>query len=187
MKWRKAHKDNALEVYKAIKSGKREFGNRLSFLLPQIQEEREDAGMSKFSLFMRENKTVRENEKYAPTKSLLDGSGKPLAWEFQHISSKENENIRESSTMEVQVKGKPNVFRPKLNSSQYLSRMIVASTVFPDLYDKELQDSYGVMTPEELVFAMVDDPGEYNSLCEWLQKFQGFTRTFEEKVDEAKN
>lgn len=94
-----------MAVYKAIKSGKREFGNRLSFLLPQIQEEREDAGMSKFSLFMRENKTVRENEKYAPTKSLLDGSGKPLAWEFQHISSKENENIRESSTMEVQVKG----------------------------------------------------------------------------------
>ena len=118
---------------------------------------------------------------------MTDDNGKPLEWEFKHISSKENEELRESCTIEVQIKGKPNLFRPKLNSSQYLSRMVVASTVYPDLYDKELQDSYGVMTPEELVFAMIDDPGEYNSLGEWLQRFQGFTKSLEEKVDEAKN
>ena len=110
--------------------------------------------MSRFSLFMKANKAKKENGKYAPTKSLTDDSGKPLEWEFKHISSKENEELRESCTIEVQIKGKPNLFRPKLNSSQYLSRMVVASTVYPDLYDKELQDSYGVMTPEELVFAM---------------------------------
>lgn len=143
--------------------------------------------MSKFSLFMKQNKAVKENGKYAPTKSLVDNNKKPLEWEFRHISSKENENLRDSSTIEVQVTGKPNLFRPKLKTSEYLSKMIVASTVYPDLYDKELQDSYGVMTPEDLVFAMVDDPGEYNDLCEWLQKFQGFTKPFEEKVDEAKN
>ena len=143
--------------------------------------------MSKFSLFMKANKTVKENGKYAPTKSLANTEGKPLEWEFKHISSKENEDLRDSCTFEVQVKGKPNLFRPKLDSSKYLSKMIVASTVFPDLYDKELQDSYGVMTPEDLVFAIVDDPGEYNSLGEWLQEFHGFTRTLDEKVDEAKN
>ena len=132
--------------------------------------------MSRFSLFMKANKAKKENGKYAPTKSLTDDSGKPLEWEFKHISSKENEELRESCTIEVQIKGKPN-----------LSRMVVASTVYPDLYDKELQDSYGVMTPEELVFAMIDDPGEYNSLGEWLQRFQGFTKSLEEKVDEAKN
>ena len=136
---------------------------------------------------MKANKAKKENGKYAPTKSLTDESGKPLEWEFKHISSKENEELRESCTIEVQIKGKPNLFRPKLNSSQYLSRMVVASTVYPDLYDKELQDSYGVLTPEELVFAMIDDPGEYNSLGEWLQRFQGFTKSLEEKVDEAKN
>ncbi len=143
--------------------------------------------MSKFSLFLKANKTIRENERYAPTKSMVDENGKPLEWEFQHISSKENEELRESCTIEVQVKGKPNLFRPKLNTSQYLAKMIVASTVYPDLYNKELQDSYGVMTPEDLVFQMVDDPGEYNQLGEWLQKFQGFTKSFEEKVNEGKN
>lgn len=142
--------------------------------------------MSKFSKFMKENKTVRKNEKYAPTKSLLDGD-KPLEWEFRHITSKENESLRDSCTAEVQITGKPNLFRPRLNTSQYIAKMIVESTVFPDLYDKELQDSYGVMTPEELLYAMVDDAGEYQDFTIWMQKFQGFSRTFDDKVDEAKN
>lgn len=117
--------------------------------------------MSKFSEFLKANKKVKENGKYAPTESLTDENGKPLEWEFRHITSKENENLRESNTMEVQITGKPNLFRPKLNSSDYMADMIVASTVYPDLYDKELQDSYGVMTPKDLVFAMIDDAGEY--------------------------
>lgn len=64
--------------------------------------------------------------------------------------------------------------------------MIAASVVAPDLYDKELQDSYGAMTPEELLLAMVDDPGEYNDLAAFVQKFQGFNVSFDEKVDDAK-
>lgn len=143
--------------------------------------------MSKFSRFMKANKVVRVNEKYAPTTTLKNENGKPLEWEFKHITSKENEDLRDSCTIEVQVKGKPNLYRPKLNTSAYLAKMIVAATVYPDLYDKELQDSYGVMTPEELLYAMVDDPGEYQDFSAWMQKFQGFTTSFDEKVDEAKN
>lgn len=143
--------------------------------------------MSKFSQFMKSNKAQKTNGFYAPTASLTDENGKPLEWEFRHIGSKENETLRESCTIEVQVTGKPNLFRPKLNTSQYLSKMIVATTVTPDLYDVELQDSYGVKTPEDLLFAMVDDAGEYQDFSVWMQKFQGFTKTFEEKVDEAKN
>lgn len=143
--------------------------------------------MSKFSRFMKSNKVAKENEKFAPTDSLKDENGKALKWEFKHIGSKENEALRDSCTIDVQVKGKPNLFRPKVNSAQYLSKLIVAATVSPDLYDKELQDSYGVMTPEELLYALVDDAGEYQEFSVWMQKFQGFTKSFDEKVDEAKN
>lgn len=143
--------------------------------------------MSKFSRFMKANKVAKVNERYAPTTSLQDENGKPLEWEFKHITSKENDALRDASTKEVQVTGKPNLFRPKLNSAQYMAKLIVASTVFPDLYDKELQDSYGVMTPEELVYELVDDAGEYQELTLWVQKFQGLTKTFDEKVEEAKN
>nr|DAQ34724.1 MAG TPA: tail assembly chaperone [Caudoviricetes sp.] len=143
--------------------------------------------MSKFSKFMKANKIAKENEKYAPTSSLQDENGKPLEWEFKQITSKENEVLRDSCTIEVQVKGKPNLYRPKVNTAEYLAKMIVASTVYPDLYDAELQDSYGVKTPEELLYAMVDNAGEYQDFTVWMQKFQGFTKSLEEKVDEAKN
>lgn len=143
--------------------------------------------MSKFSRFMKANKIAKPNEKYAPTTTLQDENGKPLEWEFKQITSKKNEALRDSCTIEVPVKGKPNLYRPKVKTAEYLAKMIVASTVYPDLYDKELQDSYGVMTPEELLYAMVDNAGEYQDFTVWMQKFQGFTKNLDDKVDEAKN
>lgn len=142
--------------------------------------------MSKFSRFMKANKIAKANEKYAPTTTLQDENGEPLKWEFKHISSRQNDDLREECTVEVQVTGKPNLFRPKVNTSKYMAKMIVAATVYPDLYDSELQDSYGVKTPEDLLYAMVDDAGEYQNFTVWMQKFQGFTKTLDEKVNDAK-
>ena len=143
--------------------------------------------MSNFTRFMKQNKKVRANEKYAPTKSLTDEKGDPLEFEFRHITSKENEDLRDSCTVDVPVKGKPNMFRPRFNPSSYMTKRVAASIVVPDLYNKELQDSYGVMSPEDLLLALVDDPGEYNALEEWVQKFQGFDKTLDDKVEEVKN
>lgn len=143
--------------------------------------------MSNLSRFLKKNKIAKQNGKYAPTKSLTNEDGTPLEWEFKHMTSKQNENLRDSFTVDIQVKGKPNVYRSKLNTVKYLAAMIAESTVFPDLYNKELQDSYGVKTPEDLIFAMVDDPGEYSDLCVWIQQFQGFDSDLDKKVEEAKN
>lgn len=143
--------------------------------------------MSNLSRFLKQNKTVKKNEKYAPTVSLLGEDGKPLEWEFKHITSKQNEELRENCTVDVQVTGKPNMFRQKLKTSRYLAEMIVASTVVPNLYNKELQESYDVKTPVDLLYAMVDNPGEFTELEAWIQKFNGFDQTIEDKVEEAKN
>lgn len=143
--------------------------------------------MSKFAKFMKANKTEKENGFYPATKSLCDENGNPLEWEFRHITSRKNEEIRESCTVEVPVTGKSNMYRQRLKSGLYIQKMIAASVVVPDLLDEELQNSYGVITPEDLLMAMVDDPGEYNELAAFVQKFQGFNVSFEEKVDEAKN
>ncbi len=143
--------------------------------------------MSKFTLFMKANKKERENGFYAPTSSLLDDKGNPVKWEFRHITSKENDEIRESCTVDIQVTGKPNLYRPKVDTTKYMARMIAKASVVPDLYDTELQDSYGVKTPEDLLYAMVDDAGEYQDFSIWMQNFQGFTKSMDEKVEEAKN
>ena len=143
--------------------------------------------MSKFSRFMKANKIAKPNEKYAPTATLQDENGEPLNWEFRPLTSKENEALRDSCTIEVQVKGKPNLYRPKVKTAEYLAKMIVASTVYPDLYDKELQDSYGVMTPEDLLYALVDNAGEYQDFTVWMQKYQGFSKSLDDKVEKKKN
>ena len=141
--------------------------------------------MSKFAQFMKANKIKKANGFYAATSSLCDENGQPLLWEFRHISSREVEEIREDSMGDLSLdKG---VAMPKMKMGKYVSRLIAAAVVFPDLQDTELQNSYGVITPEDLLLAMVDDPGEYNCLGAWVQKFLGLTATFEDKVGEAKN
>ena len=96
--------------------------------------------MSKFSAFMKANKIEKKNERYAATRSLVDENGKPLEWEFRHITSKENEELRDDCTIDVPITGKPNMFRQKVKSGLYIQKMIAASVVVPDLYDKELQE-----------------------------------------------
>ena len=143
--------------------------------------------MSSFSKFMKSNKIMKENTTFPATKSLVDEDGKPLPWVIKPLTTKEHENIRESCMIEVPVTGKPNMFRPRLDTSKYIAKMVASCVVEPNLYDKELQDSYGVMTPEDLLREMVDDPGEYNDLIEFIQNFNGFNTTLEDKVEEAKN
>ena len=143
--------------------------------------------MSNFSQFMKSNKKKKENTTFPATKSLLDADGNPLEWTIKPLSTKDNENIRDACMIDVPVKGKANLFRPKLDTSKYISKMLCACIVEPNLYDKELQDSYGVMTPEELLKEMVDDPGEYQAFVSFVQDYNGFNTTLEDKIDEAKN
>lgn len=142
--------------------------------------------MSDFKMFMKGNKKKKENKKYAATKSLVDENGKPLEWELKHITSKENEDIRDECTTEVQVTGKFGMYRNKTNTAEYVRKLITASVVHPDLDNTELQNSYGVMCAEDLLMEMVDDPGEYADLAQYVQEMQGF-KTLQEDVDEAKN
>ncbi len=143
--------------------------------------------MSKFSRFMKQNKIKKENTTFAPTKSLLDENGEPVKFVIKPLTTKENEDIREACTVDIPVTGKPNMFRPKLNTSKYLAKMLCACIIEPYLFDKELQDSYGVMTPEDLIREMIDDPGEYQDFAVFVQNFNGFNVTLEDKVNDAKN
>lgn len=142
--------------------------------------------MNSFAQFMKKNKVQRNNVKYAATKSLVDENGKPLLWELKPITTKQNEDLRDKCTVDIPVSGKPNLFRPKLVTKLYVAKLIAASVVYPDLYNKELQDSYGVTTPEDLLLEMVDDPAEYNEFVKFVQDMSGF-ESMSEKVDEAKN
>lgn len=142
--------------------------------------------MSDFSAFMKKNKMQRSNVKHAVTKSLLDENGNPLLWEIKALTTRENEDLREQCTEEVPVKGKPGQYRLHVDAGKYQSKLMCAAVVYPDLNNKALQDSYGVMTPEDLLKEMVDNPAEYTDFALFVQKLSGF-ETLQEEVDEAKN
>lgn len=143
--------------------------------------------MSKFAQFMKKNKRLTQNVFHAVTASLCDANGSPLEWEFRHITSKENERIQNDCMIEVPIKGKPGAYRQRMDTAKYTRELMVASIVTPDLYDAELQDSYGVKTPNALLMELVDNPGEYTDLMAFVQELQGFNASFEDKVNEAKN
>nr|DAL12778.1 MAG TPA_asm: tail assembly chaperone protein [Caudoviricetes sp.] len=142
--------------------------------------------MSDLTRFLKKNKKIKENTTFPVTRSLADEEGKPLLWTIRPVSTSENDTLRDECMIDVQIPGKPGMYRPKLQSSKYIAKLLATSVVEPNLHDKDLQDSYGAMTPEELLKEMVDDPGEYGDFTAFVQKFNGFTN-MEDKVDEAKN
>lgn len=143
--------------------------------------------MGDLSRFLKKNKKKKENIKIPATMSLTDENGSPLLWEVKPLTTKEDNAIREACTIDVPVTGKPGMFRPKFDGNKYLAKMAASCIVFPNLNDKELQDSYGVMGAEQLITEMIDDPGEYNDFMNRIQEYHGFKETFQDKVEEAKN
>lgn len=130
-------------------------------------------------LFLKENRDERERIRYAASSSLKDENGNVLEWVLKPVSTRENEEIRESA---VKRRGREYIF----DSAEYTARLTAAAVEEPNLYNAQLQDSYGVSTPEDLLREMVDIPGEYAALVKKVQEMNGFT-DIREKVEQAKN
>ena len=142
--------------------------------------------MSNLSAFLAENALPVENIKFAASRRFLSPDKKPMEWEIKAISSTEDEALRKACTKRVPVPGKKNQFQRELDADAYLGKLAVACTVFPNLNDKELQDSYKVMGGDALLKAMLT-PGEYADYVSKIQEVCGFDTTLQEDVDEAKN
>ena len=142
--------------------------------------------MGTLSAFLAENALPVENIKFAASRRFLSPDKKPMEWEIKAISSTEDEALRKACTKRVPVPGKKNQFQRELDADAYLGKLAVACTVFPNLNDKELQDSYKVMGGEALLKAMLT-PGEYAAYVEKVQEVCGFSTPIQDEVDEAKN
>lgn len=142
--------------------------------------------MSKsLSAFMRPNVQQIENAKYAASPRFKGEDGKPLEWEICCISADEYARIRSSCIRQVPVPGKKNQFTQKLDTYEFQSMVCARCTVFPDLKNAELQDSWGVAKPEQLVGAMLIG-GEFDDYVTEVFRVNGF-KSENELIDEAKN
>lgn len=134
--------------------------------------------------FFAQNVQADIVEEFVVSPRFKDADGKPIPWKLRTLTEAENEEIRKASTQMVKKGG---VRVPETRPEVYLAKIAVASVVFPDLKDAELQRSYGVIGAEELLKKMLL-AGEYASLIQKVQEINGFDRDdVNELVDEVKN
>ena len=142
--------------------------------------------MSKsLSAFMRPNVAEIANARFAPSPRFKGEDGKPLEWEIRCISADEYARIRSSCIRQVPAVGRKGQYTQQLDAYTFQAKVAAACTVFPDLNDAELQDSWGVATPEQLVGVMLIG-GEFDDYITEVFAVNGF-KTENELVDEAKN
>lgn len=141
--------------------------------------------MSDFSVFMAGNVAKSETIKYIASKRFM-AKGKPVEWELKAIDSDLDEAIRKECTKKVPIAGKRGQYTQETDTDKYISKMCVTCTVFPNLNDAELQDSYGVKSGEALLKKMLL-PGEYTDFKAKVMEVNGYDMSMEELVDEAKN
>lgn len=141
--------------------------------------------MSKFKAFMAQNKKKHENLKFKLSADFVDENGELLEWEIKHMTAAENEKIQNDCMIKVPVTGKPGQYSRELDMGKYNTKLICQSLVSPDLNDKDLQDSYGVMGAEQLLLNMLS-AADYNKLSAKILEFNGF-KDINEDIEEAKN
>ena len=142
--------------------------------------------MSTLSAFFAQNALKIENVKYVASKRFLDEKKKPIEWEIKSITSQEDEQLRKDCTKKVPMVGKRGQFTLETDYNLYLGKLASKCTVYPNLNDKDLQDSYGVMGADTLLKTMLT-AGEYAEYLSKIQEINGFDISIDEMVDEAKN
>ena len=141
--------------------------------------------MSDFAVFMAGNANKTETTKYAVSKRF-NVKGKPVEWEIKAIDSDLDEALRKECTKRVPIPGKRGQYNQETDTDKYIGKMCVACTVYPDLNNAELQDSYGVKGADALLKKMLL-PGEYTEYKAKVMEVNGYDVSMEELVDEAKN
>ena len=136
--------------------------------------------MSKLKAFLKGSalEAVKEVE-FKVSDRFVNEDGEVEKFLLRILGPNEITKVQDSGLI---VKGKDVEFK----SDVMQLNLAVATTKEPDLMNKELQDSYGVTTPHDLLIKMLTGP-EYLKLIQKAMKINGLSESLDEKVDEVKN
>ena len=138
------------------------------------------------SAFLAQNAKKIDNVLYVASERFVDPeTGKPMEWEICCITADENVSIRKSCIRSIPVPGRKGQFTQDFNANAYLAKVSARCTVFPNLNDGELQQSYGAYGADQLLATMLT-PGEFEDYSTKVLEVNGF-QSEEECKDEAKN
>lgn len=141
--------------------------------------------MADFSVFMCGNALKDETVEVVVSKRFVE-NGNVVPWKVKALDSEKDEAIRKDCTKRVPIPGKRGQYNQETDTDKYIGRMCVACTVYPDLNNAELQDSYGVKSADALLKKMLL-PGEYTEYKAKVMEINGYDMSMEDLVEEAKN
>lgn len=137
--------------------------------------------------FFAGNAISIEDVKYVASKRFIDKeTNAPIEWELSAIESAVDEEIRKECTIKKPIPGKRGQYTNDLDTDKYIGRVCARCTVYPNLNDAELQNSYGVKDADALLKKMLNI-GEYAEYKAKVMELNGFDTSMDELVDEAKN
>ncbi|MGE6514605.1 phage tail assembly chaperone [Lysinibacillus sphaericus] len=144
--------------------------------------------MTNLTAFFAHNKKGNENIKRAISKRFVGETGKPIEWEFAPVSPERDADLKTESTKRSMItQGKrKGQFNTDFDHFKYQRLLTVESIVHPNLKDKELQDSYGVMGADALLGKMLTI-GEIADASAAAQEVNGYEAELEDLVEEVKN
>lgn len=131
--------------------------------------------------FFKENNIKIENVKYIASDRFKDENGEVIEWELKVLDNKKVDELRNRFSSRSFVNHKEEF---KFNSEDFMKVFVTEAIVFPNLTDKDLQDSYGVFSPYELLQEILT-VGELTRLTEYINNLHDYKA--DKKVDEIKN
>jgi hypothetical protein len=135
------------------------------------------------SAFLSQNAIKAEPVKIIASPRFIGEGGGPEEWLVAPVSGAEDEELRREATRRVPAANGRGGFVLETDYNQYLGLLAARCTLRPDLNNAELQNSYGVLSPDSLLKTMLT-AGEFAEYAAVVQEVCGFDMG--EAVEEAK-
>lgn len=129
---------------------------------------------------------MEEFEESPVIEKTLHIGGRPKKMQFKAIPTTVGDEIRKKCRKITIAKGQKIT---ETDNEKFIANMIIETTVYPDLKNAELQKNWGVMGAEDLLKAMKSkmSDGEYAEWSSVVSEVNGYEKSMEDLVEEAKN
>ncbi|CDX04154.1 XkdN-like tail assembly chaperone [Desulfitobacterium sp. LBE] len=125
-------------------------------------------------------------EEVEPIERRVSLGGKEKIMKFKPISAATGDEIRRSCRKTTFHKGQRLV---ETDQDAFVAKLIIETTTVPDFKSQELQQSWGVLGAENLLKAMKTKmkDGEYATFSNIVSEVNGYDKSMNDLVEEAKN
>ncbi|TES56189.1 phage tail assembly chaperone [Halalkalibacterium halodurans] len=151
----------------------------------QIEVQDVPVEMQDMSIFLPDNIEEAKEVKEVISSRFKDKKGNPVPFIFKAITTERINELEKECTRFEKVRGQGKV--KKFDSTRFVERIAVETTVYPDFKSGELRRVYKTEDPIEVAKKVLSIGGEFQRWIELTQEVNGFGDDEEVLEEIAKN